>query len=108
MLRHMRGAYRSGEDLRHPPGLTRPSVAPRARGRYGHAMAGTPFREVEEVLDRHARRLAGELGRLLIDVGQTLRKEAQASERPASKARTSESSREDLYREASKLGVKGR
>jgi hypothetical protein len=71
-------------------------------------MAGTPFREVEEVLDRHARRFAGELGRLLIDVGQTLRREAEAAERPAQKARTSEASRDDLYREASRLGVKGR
>jgi hypothetical protein len=79
-------------------------------------MAGTPLREVEEVLDRHARRLAGELGRLLVDVGRTLQNEAKAAERPAPKARAaakprtsaSESSREDLYREASKLGVKGR
>jgi hypothetical protein len=78
-------------------------------------MAGTPFREVEEVLDRHARRLAGELGRLLVDVGRTLQNEAKAGERPAQKARTAapkaraaNASREDLYREASKLGVKGR
>jgi hypothetical protein len=71
-------------------------------------MAGTPFREVEEILDRHARRLAGELGRLLIDVGRTLASEAEAAERPARKARASETSRDDLYREASKLGVKSK
>jgi hypothetical protein len=78
-------------------------------------MASTPFREVEDVLDRHARRLAGELGRLLIDVGRTLQNEAKAAERAtpkprtgAAKARAAEASREDLYREASKLGIKGR
>jgi hypothetical protein len=71
-------------------------------------MAGTPLREVEEVLDRHARRLAGELGRLLVDVGRTLQNEAKSAERPAPKAPAADASREDLYREASKLGVKGR
>jgi hypothetical protein len=68
----------------------------------------SPFREVEEVLDRHARRLAGELGRLLMDVGRALRDEAAADTRPAPGARPSELTRDELYREATKLGVKGR
>jgi hypothetical protein len=71
-------------------------------------MDGTPFREVEEVLDRHARRLAGELGRLLMDVGRALRDEAAADTSSARTAPRAEPTREDLYREAARLGVKGR
>jgi hypothetical protein len=71
---------------------------------------GTPFREVEEVLDRHARRLAGQLGKLLIDVGEALRNEARREEpeTPAGQRRSSEPTREDLYGEATRLGIKGR
>jgi hypothetical protein len=59
---------------------------------------GTPFREVEEVLDRHARRLAGQLGKLLIDVGEALRNEArrEESETPGRQGKASEPTREDL------------
>ena len=69
-------------------------------------MSESPFRDVEEALDRHARRLAGEVGRLLMDVGRALRDHAEAA--PAGNARPAEPTREDLYREAVRLGVKGR
>jgi hypothetical protein len=71
---------------------------------------GRSFREVEDVLDRHARRLAGQLGKLLIDVGQALRDEAAAesADTATRKGRRSEPTRDDLYREATRLGVKGR
>jgi hypothetical protein len=71
---------------------------------------GTPFREVEEILDRHARRLAGQLGKLLIDVGEALRNEARREEpeTPSRQGMGTEPTREDLYREATRLGVKGR
>jgi hypothetical protein len=71
---------------------------------------GSPFRDVEDVLDRHARRLAGQLGKLLIDVGQALQDEAgsRGSETTARKEKRSEPTRDELYREATRLGVKGR
>lgn len=74
-------------------------------------MSSTPFHEVEDVLDRHARRLAGELGRLLVDVGNALRNQAEAdvrTARPAGARASAEPTRDDLYREATRLGVQGR
>ena len=78
--------------------------------RYGQIVEGRPFRDVEEALDRHARRLAGELGRLLIDVGTALRDQVAAGgqDSPARRKPRSEPTREDFYREATRLGVKGR
>jgi hypothetical protein len=77
--------------------------------------------DVERVLDQHARRLAGQLGGLLVDLGQALRKQAEAPEpapkpprRPrAGRTATSRRSgavatRSDLLREAAKLGIPGR
>ena len=77
---------------------------------YGQPVEGSPFRDVEDVLDRHARRLAGQLGKLLIDVGQALQDEAgsRGSGTTARKEKRSEPTRDELYREATRLGVKGR
>jgi hypothetical protein len=76
--------------------------------------------DVERVLDQHARRLAGQLGGLLVDLGQALRKQAEAPEpapktppqpragRPATSPRPGTPTRSDLLREAAKLGIPGR
>jgi hypothetical protein len=68
------------------------------------------FDDVEEMLDRHARRLARELGGMIVEVGEALRRagEPGASEPPATSARDADPSRGDLYREAARLGVPGR
>jgi hypothetical protein len=73
-------------------------------------MEGGQFRDVEEALERHARRLAGEFGKLLIGVGEALRDEAGkgAASEPMGRQESTEPTREDLYREATRLGVKGR
>lgn len=67
----------------------------------------SPFDDVDEVVDRHARRLARELGGLFVDVGETLRRAADR-ERPPPASEGSEPTKEDLYREATRLGVPGR
>jgi hypothetical protein len=68
------------------------------------------FDDVEEILDRHARRLARELGGLIVEVGEALRRagETEASDRPPASPRHADPSRDDLYREATRLGVSGR
>ena len=68
------------------------------------------FDDVEELIDRHARRLARELGGLIVEVGEALRRagEAGASDPPPASAGHADSSRADLYREATRLGVPGR
>jgi hypothetical protein len=65
------------------------------------------FDDVEEVLDRHARRLARELGGLFVDVGEALRR-ASDRDRPPPASEGSEPTKEDLYREATRLDVPGR
>ena len=67
------------------------------------------FDDVEEIIDRHARRLARELGGLIVEVGEALRRagETEASDRPPASPRA-DPSRDDLYREATRLGVSGR
>jgi hypothetical protein len=65
------------------------------------------FDDVEEVVDRHARRIARELGGLFVDVGETLRRAADR-ERPPPAGEGFEPTKEDLYREATRLGVPGR
>jgi hypothetical protein len=62
--------------------------------------------DVEEILDRHARRLVRELGGLFADMGEALRRAAEP-ESPASSP-GKEPTRDDLYREATRLGVPGR
>jgi hypothetical protein len=76
--------------------------------------------DVERVLDQHARRLAGQLGGLLVDLGQALRKQAEAPEpaaetprrpragRRATAPRPGTPTRSDLLREAATLGIPGR
>ena len=68
------------------------------------------FDDVEEIIDRHARRLARELGGLVVEVGEALRRagETEAWDRPQASPRHADSSRDDLYREATRLGVSGR
>lgn len=67
------------------------------------------FDEVEEVLDRHARRLAKELGGLIVEVGEALRRAAE-TETPTEPRSTGEpdATKEDLYHAATRLGVRGR
>jgi len=65
------------------------------------------FDDVEEVLDRHARRLARELGGLFVDVGEALRRASDRDRRPPA-SEGSEPTKEDLYREATRLDVPGR
>ena len=68
------------------------------------------FDDVEEILDRHARRLARELGGMIVEVGEALRRagEPASAEPPPASARDADPSRGDLYREAARLGVPGR
>ena len=68
------------------------------------------FDDVEEIIDRHARRLARELGGLIVEVGEALRRagETGASGTPPASAGHADPSKDDLYREATRLGVPGR
>jgi hypothetical protein len=66
------------------------------------------FEDVEEILDRHARRLVQELGGLFADMGEALRRAAEPGEPPPRFRGRSEPTKEDLYREAARLGVRGR
>jgi hypothetical protein len=69
------------------------------------------FDEVEEIFERHARRLAQELGGLIVEVGEALRRAAepgQSSPPPPASPRNANPSKDDLYREATRLGVPGR
>jgi len=69
------------------------------------------FDDVEELFDRHARRLARELGGLFVEAGEALRRAAETGTPdppPSASARDADSSKDDLYREATRLGVPGR
>jgi hypothetical protein len=66
------------------------------------------FDDVEEALDRHARRIAHELGGLLVDVGEALRRAADREHEPSETSEGPEPTKEDLYREAARLDVRGR
>jgi hypothetical protein len=66
------------------------------------------FEDVEEILDRHARRLVQELGGLFADMGEALRRSAEPGESPPRFRERPEPTKEDLYREAARLGVRGR
>jgi hypothetical protein len=72
-------------------------------------MRGPRFDDLEQTFDRHARRIAREVGGLLVDVGEALRRQAEKAEpsEPAP-ATSSEPTREDLLREAAELGIRGR
>ena len=63
--------------------------------------------ELEDVVDEHARRIAREFGGLLVGVGEALKRaaEADASQPPPTET---EPTRDDLYREATRLNVPGR
>jgi hypothetical protein len=64
--------------------------------------------DVEEILDRHARRLVRELGGLFADMGEALRRAAEPESPASSPGKRAEPTRDDLYREATRLGVPGR
>jgi hypothetical protein len=65
--------------------------------------------ELEEVVDEHARRIAREFGGLLVGVGEALRRAAEPASSQSSAPRSAaEPTREDLYREATRLNVPGR
>jgi hypothetical protein len=69
------------------------------------------FDDLEELFDRHARRLARDLGGLIVEVGEALRRAAEpenSAPPPPSTASKAEPTRDDLYREATRLGVPGR
>jgi hypothetical protein len=72
-------------------------------------MAETPYDEVQQILDRHARRVARELGGLLVDLGEAMRKQAdQGEETNASPEPYGHQTKDDLHPEAGRLGIKGR
>jgi len=72
-------------------------------------MAEVPFDEVEQILDRHARQVARELGGLLVELGEALRKHGDPGEETSAPPEQSgHETKDDLYREAARLGVKGR
>jgi hypothetical protein len=67
------------------------------------------FEDIEEIMERHARRLARELGGMIVEVGEALRRAAEAEKPPSTPTATpTEETRDDLYREATRLGVRGR
>jgi hypothetical protein len=72
-------------------------------------MAEIRIDEVQQILDRHARRVARDLGGLLVDLGEALRKQGEPQEEPAStQTQRGRETKEDLYREAERLGIRGR
>jgi Rho termination factor, N-terminal domain len=77
-------------------------------------MRGPRFDDLEQALDRHARRIAKEVGGLLVDVGEALRRQAEKPEpeppgpAPSPPSGPPETTREDLLREAAELGIRGR
>jgi hypothetical protein len=73
---------------------------------YCQGVRSASFDDLERALERHARRVARELGGLLVDVGEALRRQAEPREPGASSS--TEPTREDLMREAAALGVRGR
>lgn len=69
------------------------------------------FEDVEEIFERHARRLASELGGLIMEVGEALRRAAEpgpSAPRTHPSPRKADPSKDDLYREATRLDVPGR
>ena len=70
-------------------------------------MAGPDFNQLEDIFDRHARRMAREIGSLLVDFGDALRKAAEPPQPPPNRP-TAEPTRDDLLREAARLGIRGR
>ena len=82
-------------------------------------MEGRRLNDVEEILERHARRVVAEVGGLLVELGDTLRRHAREEASDASPAGAPASTaparrpardmtREELLREAERLGVRGR
>ena len=65
--------------------------------------------ELEDVVDEHARRIAREFGGLLVGVGEALKRAAEAeAARPSPPRAGAEPTRDELYREATRLNVPGR
>jgi hypothetical protein len=75
---------------------------------YPQGMAESRVDEVQQILDRHARRVARELGGLLVDLGEALRKQGAPESPGASPEASRHETKDDLFREAERLGIKGR
>jgi hypothetical protein len=85
---------------------------------YCQGVRGPSFDDLEQAFDRHARRIAKEVGGLLVDVGEALRRQAEKPEPeppgtgpappPPPPSPPPEPTREDLLREAAELGIRGR
>jgi hypothetical protein len=65
--------------------------------------------ELEDVVDAHARRIAREFGSLLVGVGEALKRAAETeAARPSPPHAGAQPTRDELYREATRLNVPGR
>jgi hypothetical protein len=65
--------------------------------------------ELEDVVDEHARRIAREFGGLLVGVGEALKRAAETEAARRSPAHAgAQPTRDELYREATRLNVPGR
>jgi hypothetical protein len=67
--------------------------------------------ELEDVVDQHARRIAREFGSLLVGVGEALKRAAEteaARPSPSPPHAGAQPTRDELYREATRLNVPGR
>lgn len=65
--------------------------------------------ELEDVVDQHARRIAREFGGLLVGVGEALKRAAETeASTPSPPHASAEPTRDELYREATRLNVPGR
>jgi hypothetical protein len=72
------------------------------------AMVEIRVDEVQQILDRHARRVARELGGLLVDLGGALRRQGAPESAGASPESSRHETKDDLFREAERLGINGR
>jgi hypothetical protein len=77
---------------------------------YVELMDRSSLDDLQKIVDHHARRVAREVGGLLVDVGEALRRTAETTGRSdAPPPRTPpEATREELLQEAARLGIKGR
>jgi hypothetical protein len=75
---------------------------------YPQGVAEIRVDEVQQIIDRHARRVARELGGLLVDLGEALRKQGATESASASPESSRHETKDDLFREAERLGIKGR
>jgi hypothetical protein len=72
------------------------------------AMVEIRVDEVQQILDRHARRVARELGGLLVDLGEAWPRQGAPESPGASPESSRHETKDDLFREAERLGINGR